>query len=277
MSFLVLVLVLLLEKFSSLRARVQRDGLWLAALARIERDEARDDRAWLDLAALVLIPALLIGLLLWLLLPWAYGWLALPVHVLVVLYALGRGDVLAQMGSLRDAWRRGDIQAAWLAGQRDLALEDDETQVLPAARRWLVWQAHQRFFAVIFWYALLGPVPALIYRLLQLTESHARRSALRERAVMLRHALDWLPARALVATFAFVGNFLAVGRLLAHELLNWEGSAAQLVGDAAVAAEQLPAPQPGEVGVTALDDLWQLLVRSAMLWYATFAVWVLFF
>jgi AmpE protein len=275
MSFLVLVLVLLLEKFSSLRVRVQRDGFWLGLLARIERDEPSDERAWLNLALLVLAPALLLGLLLWLLQPFAYGWLVLPLHVLVVLYALGRGDVLTQMGPFRDAWRRGDVEAAWLAGQRDLALAENETEVLPAAQHWLVWQAYQRFFAVIFWYALLGPVPALIYRLLDLTENNAQHSALRERAALLRHALDWLPARALMATFAFVGNFLAVGRILAHELLSWEGSAARLVADAAVAAEQLPPSQPGEVGVAALDDLWQLLVRSAMLWYATFAVWVL--
>ena len=276
MSFLVLVLVMLAEKFSSLRARVQRDGAWLRLLARLEQRGGEGNAAWLHLGLLVLGPALLLGLLLWLLHPLAYGWLALPVHVLVVIYALGRGDVPGQMGPFRDAWRRGDTQAAWLAGQRDLALEEGESDVLLVARRWLVWQAHQSFFVVIFWYALLGPVPALVYRLLALTESHAQHPALRERAALLRHALDWLPARALVATFAFVGNFVAVGRVLAHELLNWEGSAARLLDEAAAAAEHWPAASPsGEAGVAQLDDLWQLLVRSAMLWYATFAVWVL--
>ena len=36
MSFLVLLLAILVEKFSALRQRVQRDGMWLAELTRLE-------------------------------------------------------------------------------------------------------------------------------------------------------------------------------------------------------------------------------------------------
>ncbi len=37
MTFLVLLLVLWVEKFSALRARLQRDGFFLTELARLER------------------------------------------------------------------------------------------------------------------------------------------------------------------------------------------------------------------------------------------------
>lgn len=275
MSFLVLLLVLLVEKFSSLRVRVQRDGVWLGLLSRLEQRKG-EGATWLVLLLLVLLPALLLGLLLWVLEPVAHGWLALPLHVLVVVYALGRGDVLAALGPFRDAWRRGDSQAAWLVAQRDLGVDEDGQALLPAVQRWLVWQAHQSFFVVIFWYALLGPVPVLAYRLLALAEDHAQQPALRDRAAQLRHALDWLPARALVATFGLVGNFVAVSRVLLQELLNWDLAIARLLGEAARAAEGIAEPCVGEAGVATLDDLWQLLVRSAMLWYAAFAVWTLF-
>src|SRR5690606_19118327 len=103
MSFLVLLLVLWVEKFSAGRRRIQQDGLWLGWLARVE-----EGAPWRALGLLVLLPTLLLGLLLLALEPLAYGWLALPVHLLVLVYSLGRGDVLVALGPFRDAWRRGD-------------------------------------------------------------------------------------------------------------------------------------------------------------------------
>ena len=47
------------------------------------------------------------------------------------------------------------------------------------------------FFAVIFWYFLLGPVVILSYRLLALAQEHSQNPALVERAGQLRHAFDW--------------------------------------------------------------------------------------
>jgi membrane protein required for beta-lactamase induction len=98
MSFLVLVLAVWIEKFSALRSRVQRDGLWLRELARLESSARLGKQPWLILVLLVLLPVALLGLLLLVLEPVAYGLLALPVHLLVVIYSLGRGDLLASWG-----------------------------------------------------------------------------------------------------------------------------------------------------------------------------------
>ncbi|MWV16441.1 regulatory signaling modulator protein AmpE [Pseudomonas sp. L-22-4S-12] len=274
MNFLVLLLVLWVEKFSAGRRRIQRDGPWLRQLARAE---ARPDASpWLQLALLVLLPVLLLGVLLLVLEPLAYGWLALPVHLLVVIYSLGRGDVLAALGPFRDAWRRGDDQAALHVAERDLGLEaDGEAELLLRVQGYELWQAYQAFFAVIFWYALLGPLVPLAYRLLALAAEHAATAPLAERAAQLRHGLDWLPVRVLAASFALVGNFAAVSRAVLHDLLGWDIPAAQLLVNAGRAASELPEPQVGEPGVSSLDELWQLLVRAAVLWYAAFAVWIL--
>ena len=139
----------------------------------------------------------------------------------------------------------------------------------------MLWQAYQSIFAVIFWYFLLGPVAALSYRLLALAAEHSKNPELAERAQQLRHAFDRLPVRLLAASFALVGNFGAVSKVMLHELLSWEVSAAQLIDKAGCAAAELPAPQAGREGVTSLDTLWALLLRAAMLWYAGFAVWLL--
>lgn len=275
MSFLVLLLVLWVEKFSAWRSNIQQDGPWLRWLGRLEQPYWAA-RPWLALALLVLLPLAALALLLLLLKPLAYGWLALPVHLLVVIYSLGRGDLQAALGPFRDSWRRGDAEAAYLVARRDLGLEaEEEAVLLQRVQGYLVWQAYQSFFAVIFWYALLGPLAALAYRLLALTAEHAEQPALRERAVQVRHGFDWLPVRILATSFALVGNFAAVSRALLHELLSWDIGAAQLVINAGRAASETPEPVIGEQGVSSLDELWQLLVRAAVLWYAIFALWTL--
>ena len=276
MSFLVLLLAVWVEKFSAGRQRIQQDGGWLRQLARVEAAPNLQASPWLSLALLVLVPVLLLGVLLVLLKSVAYGWLALPVHLLVLIYGLGRGDVLAALGPFRDAWRRDDMEAAYLVAARDLGVQADEpAELLTRVQGYLLWQAYQSFFAVIFWYALLGPVAVLAYRLLALTTEQAQQVALREHAQQLRHGFDWLPARVLASSFALVGDFLSVSRALLHELLNWQIPAAQLVDHAGRAAANTSASAPAEAGLHSLDSLWQMLVRSALLWYAGFAVWTL--
>ncbi|WP_338474241.1 regulatory signaling modulator protein AmpE [Pseudomonas sp. MS646] len=274
MSFLVLLLAVWIEKFSALRQRVQRDGGWLQELNKLEARPRWVNRPWLVLVVMVLLPVALLALLLWVLEPVAYGLLALPVHLLVVIYSLGRGDLLADLGPFRDAWRREDLQAATHVAKRDLDIEaDDGDQLLERVQGHLLWQAYQSFFAVIFWYFLLGPVAALSYRLLALAAEHSHNAGVAERAVQLRHAFDWVPVRLLAASFALVGNFVAVSRVMLHELLNWNISAADLIDKVGLVAGEIPKPMAGPDGINSLDRLWELLLRAAVLWYAGFALW----
>ncbi|WP_434708393.1 regulatory signaling modulator protein AmpE [Pseudomonas sp. R1-1] len=274
MSFLVLLLALWIEKFSALRHRVQRDGGWIRELHKLESSPRMAGKPWLVLTILVLLPVALLALLLLVLEPVAYGLLALPVHLLVVIYSLGRGDLLGGLGPFRDAWRREDLQAAAHVAKRDLNIcADSGEQLLERVQAHLLWQAYQSFFAVIFWYFVLGPVAALAYRLLALAQENGQNPALVERAAQLRHAFDWLPVRLLAASLALVGNFVAVSRVMLHELLNWNISAAQLINRVGLAAGEIPPPAVGLEGINILDCLWELLLRAAVLWYAGFALW----
>lgn len=272
MSFLVLVLALWVEKFSALRQRLQRDRFYLGELVRLER--SGKVHPWWTLSILILAPVALLVLLLHVLEPVAYGLLALPVHLLVLVYSLGRGDVKAALGPFRDAWRRGDEQAALHVAERDLGLAADDAQsLIKRVQGHLLWQAYQSFFAVIFWYFLLGPAAALAYRLLALTMDNSCQPALQSLAGQLRHAMDWLPVRVMTVSFALVGNFVAVTRVMLHELLDWHISAGHLVAKVGRVADDIPEEEDRQRGLERLDSLWDLLLRCAVLWYACFALW----
>ncbi|MNY18710.1 regulatory protein AmpE [compost metagenome] len=218
-------------------------------------------------------PLLLVGLLLWILAPLAYGWLLLPLHVAVLLWSLGRGDPQRSLAPFRASWQRGDAEAAYLDARRDLGVQaEDPPTLLRQVQGFLLWQAYQGFFAVIFWYALLGPLLALAYRLLALLAEHAGDAVLRRHAVRLRQALDWLPARLLALSLALAGNFVTANRVLWARLFDLQASAAQLVVDAGRAAADSAA---GKGGVETLDELWSLLLRAGLIWYSALALWIL--
>jgi AmpE protein len=277
MSFLVLLLAVVIEKFSALRQRVQRDAPWLNQLSRLESNPRTARRPWWILILTVVLPLVVLAIVLTIVGSVAYGWLVLPIHLLVLIYSLGRGDVKATLGSFRDACRRGDQEAAVLVAERDLGVQaENEEQLLGGAQTYLLWQVYQGFFAVIFWYFVLGPVAALAYRLLALASEHGKTPALVERATQARHAFDWVPVRLLAASFALVGNFVAVSRVMLSELLNWNISASRLISRVGCVAGEVPAPVVGVEGVNSLDVLWELLIRSAIVWYVGFALITLF-
>lgn len=276
MSFLVVLLVLLIEKLTDWKSKVQHDGPWLRGLQRIEASEQGKRSPWLVLLLGVLLPVLSLGALLLMLEPLAYGWLSLPLHLLVLLYSLGRGNAKRELGPFRDAWRRGDSEAAALVAERDLGLvAADQRSLLEVIQGHLLWRSHQGFFAVIFWYLLLGPMAALAYRLLALAVENSQLPDVRERAAQLQHAFDWLPVRVLLVSFGLVGNFVAVNRVLLSELLNWNITARQLLIQVGPEAADPGAAGAGEPGLERLDDLEGLLVRARVFWYAIIAIWTI--
>ena len=276
MSFLVLILTILIEKLSSWRQALQKDQWWYEQLARCKKLLPRQNSLALVLA--LSLPIIGLAILLIVLKSIAYGLLLIPVHLAVLVYSLSRGDVRVALGPFRDAWRRQDTHAASLAAQRDLLIQSEEpVGLMQAVQGYLLWQGFQGFFAVIFFYLIAGPLAALAYRLLVLTSEQATWPEAAGKATRLLHILDWLPVRLLSASFALIGNFITVNRALMHDLLCINEPANSLLSKAGRAAVEAENDALGEKGTTILDNLWLLLVRSAVLWFASLALWTLFF
>lgn len=159
----------------------------------------------------LLLPLALCVLLAWLL---SHSVLAALLSLLfslaVLLYCFGPREFEADLEAILQA---PDELRREAAAQ---ALADDGGPLAwnaPALGVAIAYAALRRRFAVLFWFFLLGPVGALLYRLAQML---SRDEALqldpdsRTAARQLGNALDWLPAQLLVFTLAVVGHWEAV-------------------------------------------------------------------
>ena len=133
---------------------------------------------------------------------------------IVILYATLR---FSQFGKRAEhivaALRNGELEQArqLLAGwEGDDASAYSAAEVAKISIEVMLRRAHQGLFAPIFWFVILGPAGALLYRLTHLaaqawqgTEdtlfNHFARKAF--------EYLDWLPARITAGSFAVVGDF----------------------------------------------------------------------
>jgi len=70
--------------------------------------------------------------------------------------------------------------------------------------------ALQDIFSVIFWFALLGPVGAIVYRVTERLQAENPQTRLTQVSSVVLSVLDWVPARLLAFCFALVGHFTAV-------------------------------------------------------------------
>lgn len=64
--------------------------------------------------------------------------------------------------------------------------------------------ANNELFAVVFWYIVGGPIAALIFRLISLTQ---KISQLEPLSRDITEVLEWIPARITVLLYLLVGNF----------------------------------------------------------------------
>ena len=256
MSFLVILVALLVERLTLWRLLVQRDQLWLEGLRRVERYAECGRYLVCALFWMVLLPSsLCLGLL-----GLTHGLLNFALELLVLLYSLGR----------LEAWQRGDREAAFLCAERDLAVKaESRSHLLTQVQAHLLSQAYHGFFAVIFWFSLFGATGALAYRLLSLLLEHSQQQNVRLQAARLRHCIDWIPVRLLALSFVVLGNMASMGKALRDNFTNKALSTEQFL--LRVAQRDLDNSE----GIEALHTLWQMLVRSAVLWYALLAAVVL--
>ncbi len=251
---------------------------WLGGVA----DEAWRGRVAI---ALALVPVLVVvALLQWLLDGPVYGLVGLVFDIAVLVYAWGPRDLDVDVEAVIDAHdaptRRAAVARLGLTGET-AALDG------PALVEAVFANALRRWFGVLFWFLLLGPVGAILYRL-SVQGSTAPELPERNRAgaQALRTALEWPVAQLMTLAMALVGNFDTVftawrdaggARFRLDIAFLAHAARASVRGELAEEAEEYA--EEGMVramrDLPELRDAMSLVWRILLLWLAVLAVFVI--
>ena len=238
--------------------------------------------------ALAMVPVLLVvALLQWMLDGPLYGLPGLLFDIAVLVYAWGPRDLDVDVEAVIDAHdapaRRTAIARLGLTGEA-AALDG------PALVEAVFVNALQRWFGVLFWFLLLGPVGAVLYRLSVLATQDEWASTLPEQnrlgARAVKTALDWPVAQLMTLAMALVGNFDTVftawreaGGTRFRLDTGFLGHAARASVRCELAEEAEEYAEEGMVQamreLPELRDAMSLVWRILLLWLALLAVFVI--
>ena len=231
MNFLIALLaIILLEAYSEL-GFVQRDN-WLRRWKKSLSALGLGRQRVLGLAVFVAVPVILLQLLLVSLAQHHLGFVSFFLELLILLYALGRGNMDAQIALFTSDLKSDELQAAFHnVGVVDTSYREGRLETAEGIKEQifaaLPYRMFERTFVVVFWFFFFGAPAALAYRLLALhgdlkldasldgsldsslhSSDDERLDSRREsRAVKWLWLMEWLPARLLSLTLGLVGNF----------------------------------------------------------------------
>ncbi|MBX9904968.1 MAG: CobD/CbiB family protein [Burkholderiales bacterium] len=217
MSFLALVCALLLEQAWPLR----RGNPLYAAFERyadyLERQfnglqASHGAIAWL----VAVLPLALLTVAVYALLHEASVLLAMAWSVAVLYVAMGFRRFSHCFTEIAQALREQNINTARDVLGRWRGVPADELNAAEISRVAIelgLLQAHRYVLGPIFWFVVLGPVGALVYRAADLLADRWGKQLQPEQRAFAQFAeraffwIDWLPARMTAASFAIAGNF----------------------------------------------------------------------
>lgn len=294
MTLIVLVIAFAIELLSD-RIGQWRGDQWFEDFSRGIVGGTRRDSFWngpggvaLVLAAPVLVVALLQGLLQ----GGVLGLLGLLFALGIVLFSFRFHPLERALDRCCDALEGGDRDSARSAAAA-IGADVDSADAPTALSMAAMVQSQHRLFAVAFWFAILGAVGAILYRLTwvlaqpRAEEPETEPQVFRASARHLIAIMDWVPVRLLALSYALAGSFedamhewqgapAAEGDLFAanYELLQGVAFGA-LRPDRYETDEELALQVPGRVDVAMVRAARAIVMRSVMLWGIVIALFTL--
>lgn len=276
MVFIAVILALALERFfdwSHLR-RWQ----WFEHYCRILSSSTDRFSPPVRLACWLLPPVLAIGLVEYIIGNWFYGLPRLVLNFFVLIYCFGPANFWAQLYDCMQAMAPGDAQLVEVrvkAAFPEVTAPTSQALHQTLARAIFI-EGERRVFAVLFWFTILGPMGAMLYRLMVLANNKAMTEMAFFSARVLELA-DWLPARLLGILFALGGHFVKALQVWQKYALQSLNTSDILISETGMAALDLPhnkpLPENGEVEKQAVQLFDRALI--IMLGLVAFLVLVL--
>lgn len=272
MTFIVVLVALLIERFFDWSHL--RHWYWFRALqnAVIHRLSAT---AYLILAVTIVPILLIVALIDYATVGLLYGFIKLIFHVVVLIYCLGPQNLWADTFACVNAMTQGDKDFAADKLKHSFGIADltYSQSVEKHFLHTIFIEANCRVFAVVFWYLVLGPFGAVMYRLVTLSVPDVPEQELTpeltQQAHLIENILDWIPVRIFVFLFALGGHFVQVISCLRKKIflgLNANESLLTECGTAAIGIEPAqPLPQDGSAERNAINLIDRCLVITLVL------------
>ncbi|MDH5436758.1 MAG: regulatory signaling modulator protein AmpE [Gammaproteobacteria bacterium] len=214
-----------------------------------------------------------------------FGFLSFLGAIAVLLLCLGPRDLDADTDNLIRAIEEDDETTVRECTEKLLGSNAEVDNRMIAEG--VLAQSLERIFGVIFWFIILGPVGAVLFRagsLLSATvaRSEEEREGFAKAVARLNGILNWLPARLTALGFAVMGNF-------EDALHNWQIRSAELESDwidsskealvaSGMGALRLVSPvegddvQASELPISAVRAAMGLVWRTLVVWIVIIAL-----
>lgn len=283
MSLIAILFALFIEHFLGSLEELRRFD-WFVRFAEGMRSRLPESPLWdgpLGVVLIIGLPVLAVGVVgaalvgLW-------GLLGFLFAVLVLLYTFGPRDLEAEVEAFADASERGDEESArWhaaslLGGEVPAETERRTGAIIET----VLIEAHERVLGIIFWFLLLGPVGAVLFRLSRVLESRYRdaEAGFGLAAWRLHYILAWVPARICAFSYALAGSFV-------HAMHNWrqdlfpraDTNRGVLVAAGFGALQYEPAEQEDghpdpQIATENVRETLSLVRRAAVIWLVVLAI-----
>ena len=208
MALISIILSLLLDR--ALRHMHDlRDLSWFEHYTAMVSNLIATRNAWLKLVLVLFLPLLIILLIQWLLLGFLFGVPYFAFGIVVLMYCLGPACLSSDIEAYLDARSLGDDDEALhyagaLTGRAASTVPDQQTSDVTRA---ILHVANERIFSVLFWFVVLGPIGAVIYRLVTNISKRDEIDSLVHVARLIQGLITWIPAHLLATGYALTGHF----------------------------------------------------------------------
>lgn len=164
----------------------------------------------------ILIPVLIVVCLLqYLITNWLFGLIHLIYASAMLFYSLGPRILHQQIQQYHIELEDGNVAVAEQLAK--LILEDNVPENTSATNRAIIEtilvKSNQELFAVLFWFAIMGPIGAIVYRFIVMIKDLSTEDEQYQNLILysekIQNVLDWLPARLTALSYALLGDFIA--------------------------------------------------------------------
>lgn len=282
MIFLSILIALVLERVTPQFVELRQTS-WLADFSEWLNTVLHIDRlsAWPALAVIIFPLFLLVWIVSGMFENAFFGLFELAFNVAVVFFCVGPKALDLQVDNYLDALEIGDAEQRFTVASQitsEAPANDLGTQVTQVARA-IFSEANRRVFAVLFWFVVLGPVAAVLYRLVEQLGNagylHASLDSVRQLSQKITGWIEWLPTRITLFVFMVSGNFEAglqnyrQDTAVAIDLDEQNQQLLKNVGFHCIARHQVA---DEEQGIDLVRKSRGLVLRSAIVWLCIIGV-----